>query len=239
VIRLGCLLAGAVLSAAPPNVIALPPKQPVGLDLDAGVLAPLPDRPLRFPFQRVVFATRDSIVADDYLCTLKKLPGGGLQGDIRFASGELPDRFLLEVSPRALKEARALLTVQQGNDHTREEPTRLKPGAGYMRNLRVEGTSFPFLPSQRLVAEALTGRIGPLAVGAEERLAGLVRDGTRQFKLTLRKKATTVAAERYVLADGSGDAELLLVRNLPGIGEVDLIVSVTTYSHETVVKSLD
>lgn len=232
--------------AAAPEVIARPPAQPKGtppfLDTrDAGRDLELAKQPLRLPFRTAVFRTQDATVTDDYLVALSPTAGGGLKGDFRFQSGQPADRFWLELTPLALAEARGLLTVQQGNEHLFENGQRLDAGRGYLRALRFENTTFPFWPSRRLVAESRTGKINAITVGQEERLPGLVRQGAGEFTLAVRKRQVTVTAERFVVdnENGARDGELLLVHSVPGLGDVDLVVSIKTYSHETQLRSLD
>src|SRR3954453_22549181 len=124
--------ASVAASAAPP-ASATPPAS-----------APSPRRPLSF--HRVILGARDSDAAADYLIVLAELANGGVSAHVSFASGKPRDEFLVELTPNALAEARAVLTIEQGNDHLVEEPTWLDAGRGTLRASRVDATTLPFLP---------------------------------------------------------------------------------------------
>jgi hypothetical protein len=211
----------------------------VATSATAAASAPSPRPPLLF--HRIVVGARDSEAADDYLVLLAELTNGGLSAHVSFASGKPRDEFSIELAPSALTEARALLTIEQGNEHLGEEPTWLDAGHGLLRASRLQATTLPFLPSRRVVDESRGGRIGPIRVGDADRLPALVREGTSQFEVRVRSKLISVTAARFVVPKEAwpDEGELLLAHALPGIGDVDLVLSLRSAAHEVVVRSIE
>lgn len=187
------------------------------------------------PVHRVVFHCVDSEAADDYVAVLSEAAGGAVHAKVSFASGAPDDRFVLELSPRALAEGHGLLMVGQGNDRLAEAAKRKAGSKGVDRSVAVEATTLPFLPSRRVLEESRLGRIGTLTVGRSEQVSGLMLVGEVKRTLKVRKKEVTVTASRFA-APG---VELLVVRELPGLGKFDLIVALGTPEQAMEVRSVE
>lgn len=177
-------------------------------------------------FRSFEISAEDGTVKDRYRFELTGATDHGVTFRETEATGALHETIDFTFTTDALESGAGLLAIKQTNDVTHEDDSTRRSWDGqYLRTITLVDTTPPFWLSRRLAREAAeTGRIvGLRFFHFLRQLPPLLRDGDADHELTVRGEKHEVRAERYRDPDDDGN-QLLLLRELPGFGEVSLVL---------------